>query len=741
MANNIDKKTAKKPLIENKRTRILVTVSVSAFIVFLLLGAYVIKGLPSLEQLENPKPILASKIYGSDGEIIGQFFIENRIETRLDSIPKHMVNALIATEDRKFYDHWGVDVGRFFKAMIKNVFTLSMREGASTITQQLAKNLYQLKSRNENPFETVIRKVREWITAIQIEKTYTKKEILEMYLNISYFGRGAYGVETAANTFFNKSANDLTVPESAVLIGLLKSSVNYDPIKHYERALNRRNLVMQNMVVAGLLDERFYERFRELPIEVANERIQSYNNTIAPHFQEYIRRQMEKLADKYGHDLYKDGLNIYTTIDSRMQMAANRAVQAHLKEYQELFNKNWKWEKHQDLLQSALDKAIKNDNRYLLAKTSGDKSRVYGRLMANQKFVDSVKRVETKIEVGLVAIDPKTGYIKAMVGGENQKFLYGLNHVTGIKRQPGSAFKPIIYSTAVENGLYPAFPLLNQYFTYNGWTPHNFDMSTGGYVMLRDALRESLNIISARLIVEDYAPLDKVLNVAKRMGIESKVTRFASIALGTSEVTPLELTSAYCTLANNGVHYSPISILRVEDKDHIVLEKFYNDKVSQGLSAQTAAVVTDMMKSVVDNGTGAGVRRWFHRPAAGKTGTTSDYCDAWFVGFTPQLVAGVWVGFDDRRVSFTGTYGQGGRAAGPIWGRFMQGAYEAVDMPLEYFSIPDGVISAEFCAESIERGHAKLATPYCPTKVTDLINKDNLPGQCDIHSGYSISPF
>ncbi|MGE5683414.1 MAG: penicillin-binding protein 1A [Bacillota bacterium] len=723
-----------------KSNRIIITIGTSIVLIFILLGAYIIKGLPSLEQLENPKPILASKVYGIDGELVGQFFIENRIETRLDSIPKHLVNALIATEDRKFYDHWGVDVSRFFKAMVKNVFSLSMREGASTITQQLAKNLYQLKSKNENPFETVIRKIREWITAIQIEKTYTKKEILEMYLNISYFGRGAYGVQTAANTFFDKDAKDLTVPESAVLIGLLKSSQIYDPLKHYERSLNRRNLVMANMVDAGYLDERFYERFKLLPIDVANERMAN-NASIAPHFLEYIRRQMEKLAEKYGHDLYKDGLNIYTTIDTRMQLAANKAAEQHLKEYQVLFNKNWNWEKHQEILQSILDRAIKNNPRYTIVKTSEEKARVYSRLSGNQKFIDSVKKAAAKIEVGLVAIDPSTGQIKAMVGGENQLFQYGLNHATGIKRQPGSAFKPIIYSTAVENGLYPAFPLLNQTFTYNGWSPHNFDYSTGGYTTLRDALKNSLNIISGRLVVEDYAPLSKVGSIAKKMGIESKLDLVPSIALGTSEVSPLELVSAYCTIANNGVHLSPISILKVEDKDHILLEKFYPEKITQAISPQTAAIVTSMMQGVVDYGTGAGVRRYFHRPAAGKTGTTSDYCDAWFVGFTPQLVAGVWVGFDDRRISFTGAYGQGGRAAGPIWGRFMEGAYAAVDMPLKYFSLPDGVITAEFCAETIDKGQPKLATEYCPSKVTDIINKNNLPPQCDIHRGYSITPF
>ncbi|MGE5401564.1 MAG: penicillin-binding protein 1A [Ignavibacteriales bacterium] len=713
---------------------------VSAFVLFLLIGAYILKGLPSLEQLENPKPVLASKVYGIDGELIGQFYIENRIEVSLDSIPKHLVNALISTEDRKFYDHWGVDVNRFFKAMIKDAFTLSMREGASTITQQLAKNLYQLKSKNENPFETVIRKIREWITAIQIEKTYTKKEILEMYLNISYFGRGAYGVQTAANVFFSKDVTELTVPESAVLVALLKSSVNYDPVNRYDRSLARRNLVMANMVDAGYLDERFYEKFKALPIELGSERIES-NQTIAPHFMEYIRRQMEKLSDKYGYDLYKDGLNIYTTIDSRMQRAANFATAEHLKEYQPLFDKSWNWEKHKGVLDALVDKAIKNNPRYITAKGSDSKSKVYSYLRTNQKFVDSVKKAETTIQVGFVALDPSNGQIRAMVGGSNPNSQYGLNHATGIKRQPGSSFKPIIYATAVENGLYPAYPLLNQPFTYNGWSPHNSDFSTGGYTMLRDALKNSLNIITARLIIEDHAPLGQIGSIAKKMGINSKLDLVPSIALGTSDVSPLELTSAYGTLANNGINISPISILRIEDKDGILIEKFYPDKITEAISASTAGIVTSMMQTVVDYGTGAGVRRFFHRPAAGKTGTTQDYGDAWFVGFTPQLVAGVWVGFDDRRVSFTGWYGQGAKAAAPIWGRFMEGAYKATDLPLKYFDLPSDVVTAEFCSETIDRGQPKLATEFCPTKVTDIINKNNLPDKCDIHQGGSISPF
>ncbi len=718
----------------DKRRKTIIIVSLSVLVLLILFIAFIFQGLPSLEQLENPKPILASKVYSEDGELIGQFFIENRIETDIDSIPKHFINALIATEDRNFYDHWGVDVGRFIKAMIKNVISLSFieGEGASTITQQLAKNLYNLKVKNENSFETVIRKIREWITAIQIEKTYTKREILEMYLNVSYFGRSAYGVETASNIFFHKKAKDLNLQESALLIALLRSSVYYDPVKRYDNAIARRNLVMRNMITAGYLDESTYERLKDKPIVLGSEKIGGYT-TIAPHFMEYIRQQMEKLSDRYGFDLYRDGLNIYTSLDSRMQRAANIAAKEHLAEYQDLFDKSWNWEKYKSVLNAVIDKAVRTHPSYIAAKSESDRSRIARELRYRKSFIDSVKKVEQTIEVGFVAIEPKTGHIKAMVGSENQDFQYGLNHATGIRRQPGSAFKPIIYTTAIDNGLFPAFSLLNQPFDFNGWSPSNSDGSTGGYTMLRDALRNSLNIITARLIIQDYAPLERIGEIARRMGIKSNLTLVPSIALGTSEVSPLELTSAYATLANEGVYVSPISLLRIEDRDGILIDKFYPDRMYEAINPSTASIMTDMMQTVVDYGTGAGVRRYFHRPAAGKTGTTQDFGDAWFVGFTPQLAAGVWVGFDDRRITFTGWYGQGAKAAAPIWAKFMAKTYEDVKMPLKYFDLGPEVVSESFCLTSIMNGTPRLAKESCPDKITDIINKNNLPPPCDIH--------
>ena len=722
--------------VRNKKKRRIIWGIIS--FVFLVFAIYIISGLPSLEELENPKPQLASKVYTVDGELLGQFFIENRIETHIDSLPRYLVDALISTEDKGFYDHWGVDMSRFTKAMIKNVFTFS-REGASTITQQLAKNLYQLKGRNENFFDVGVRKIREWITAIQIERTYTKNEILELYMNISYFGRSAYGIETASKVYFDKSASELTLPEAAVFIALLKSPEYYDPVRRKDNSLRRRNLVMFNMVRNDKLSEADYVKLKEQPINLVSERLVGAH-TIAPHFMEYVRQQLESMAAKYGYNLYLDGLNIYTTIDYRMQKQANQAAAEHLTEYQQLFNKNWKWDNNKALLTSLLDKAIKNSEQYRLAISSQEKAKVYNKLKYDPRFIDSVKTAETTIQTGFVVIDPSNGEIRAMVGGRNQNFGRGLNHVTGIRRQPGSSFKPIVYAVAVDNGYSPAFTLLNQKFDYNGWSPSNANNDYSGYMTLRQALANSVNVIAGRLTISEIAPPGQVVKLARRLGIQSTLNPYPSIALGTSEVTPLELTSAFGAFANNGIHFSPISIVRIEDKNGITIADFIPE-YKEAVNPQTASIITDMMQDVVNYGTGAGVRRYFHRPAAGKTGTTQDFADAWFVGFTPQLVGGVWVGFDDHRIKFTNWYGQGAKAALPIWAKFMEKAYKELDLPLKYFNLASGVEAVNFCVGTLELGDSRIAGPNCPDVITDLVISKYMPQECELHKhGVQIKP-
>ena len=715
----------------SKRTKWIITGSV--VFIFLALSIYTVSGVPSLAELENPKPVLASRVFSADGELIGQFFIENRIETHIDSLPPYVLKALIATEDRNFYSHWGVDIPRFFKAMIKNLFSLSLREGASTITQQLAKNLYSLKEGRENAVDKAVRKIREWISAVQIEKTFTKNEIAELYLNVSYFGRSAYGIESASKVYFNKRAKDLTLPEAALFVALLKSSENYDPVKHYDNAIQRRNLVMRNMVDVDMLSESEYAKLKQQPIELASESL-AHVRSEAPHFLEYIRQQMTPLADKYGYDLYRDGLNIYTSLNMKMQRIANRSVEKHIQEYQTLFDKNWNWNRNKSLLSDLIDRAIKNDPRYKSEPSAKNRADLYNKLKYDTDFVDAVKKTASKVEVGFVVIDPRTGQIKAMVGGENQNFGRGLNHVTGIRRQPGSSFKPFVYATAIENGYFPSYTVLNQKFDYNGWSPSNSDNEYSGYETLRWGLANSVNVIAGRLTIGDMAPPYQVVRLAKRMGINSYLDAYPSIALGTVEVTPLEMVSAFGTFVNEGVHVDPISILKIEDRNGILIDEYKPESV-QSISPQTASIMVDMMSDVVNYGTGAGVRKYYQYPAAGKTGTTQKFSDAWFVGVTPDLVAGAWVGFDDHRVKFTNWYGQGARAALPIWAMFMEGAYKELKLPVNYFTLAEGVEMATFCKKTMELGDARLATDACPETVTDLVNSNNLPPYCEIHSG------
>jgi penicillin-binding protein 1A len=610
-------------------------------------------------------------------------------------LPPHLINALIATEDRKFFDHWGVDLPRFFKAMIKNIFSLSLKEGASTITQQLAKNLYELKTTSENQFDKAIRKLREWVTAIQIEKNFTKDEILELYLNVSYFGKSAYGIEAGAQVYFNKKASELTLPEAAIFIALLKSPRDYDPVYYYDNALARRNLVMHNMVVTGMLDELEYEKLKEEPIVLSTESM-SVLKTDAPHFMEYLRQQLSNLADEYDYDLYRDGLNIYTTLDLKMQKIANTVSAKHIEEYQKLFNEKWKWSRNKDLLASLIDKAVKGSRLYRNAETADEKAMVYNRLKNDEAFVDSVKTIATTVEVGFVVIDPKTGHIKALV----------------------------------------AYSLLNQKFDYNGWSPSNSDGEYDGYVTFRWGLAKSLNVITGRMTISEIAPPNQVVKIAQRMGIKSYLNPFPSIALGTSEITPLEITSAFGTFANGGVHIEPISILKIEDKNGILIEQFVPEVV-QAISPETASIIVDMMKDVVAYGTGAGVRRYFQYPAAGKTGTTQDYSDAWFVGYTPQLVGGVWVGFDDHRVKFTGWYGQGAKASLPIWAMFMEEAYKNLNIPVKYFELAEGIETVSFCKETMDLGDSRIAGEYCLETVEDIVKINQIPPVCEIHTDYN----
>jgi penicillin-binding protein 1A len=696
---------------------------------------YVVSGLPSLEQLENPKPELATKVYSSDGEVLETFYIKNRSHVAFDKIPQYVIDALISTEDKGFYDHWGVTPWRFVRAMIKNVLTLRMREGASTITQQLARNIYNLQVAHETSLDKFTRKLREFITSVQIERTYTKKEILEMYLNTIYFGRSAYGISAAASIYFDKDVSELTKGEAALLIGMAKGPGYYDPIRHQPRAFGRRDLVLEQMVKDNKLTESEMASIKQTPIMFHTTDVEGTAG-LAPHFSEYVRRQLLEKAEKYGFDIYKDGLSVYTTIDSRMQKAANRAVEEHLAEKQPMFDKQWSWGKHAAVLAKEIDKCARETAAYKRMDTKAQQDSVVNALRMDPAFIDSVKRVAQNIEVGVGVVDPHDGSIRAMVGGRNfRSFKYGLNHATQIKRQPGSAFKPFVFTAAIDNGYPPTYEIDNQpvYLKMadgSTWSPQNFDGEIGGKYTIREGITESINLVAVRAIM-DIAPKEQVVQYAHRMGIKSFVPAYESIALGTPVVTPLEMTSAYGTLANEGVYVEPIGILKIEDKDGNTIEENIPEK-REALSPETAYIMTSMLQDVVDrgNGTGARVRSYFRYPAAGKTGTTQDYADAWFMGYTPELVAGVWVGFDDQQVSFNTSEGQGGRAAAPLWGRMMQYIYadKSIKLRRGYFQMPPGVVRETICSDT-----KKLATPACPQTETEVFNLKYLPGTCDKH--------
>lgn len=718
----------------NKRN-IIALVSVVVGVLCAIYVWYLISGLPSLEQLENPRPELATKVYSIDGEVLDQFFIKNRTRASLDQIPPYLIKALIATEDKNFYDHWGVDVPRFFRAMINNIITLRA-SGASTITQQLARNLYELKGQQESFFDKITRKLREFITAVQIERSYTKDEILEMYFNVVYFGRSSYGIASASRIYFGKTPQELTLSESALLVGMLRGPANYDPFNYPDRAVARRNVVLGQMIKYGYYTAEAEKAKQE------GWQLRADDETplagIAPHFVEYVRQQLLQKAEKYGFDIYRDGLSVYTTLDSRMQRYANRAVEEHLNQYQNVFDEEWKWKDYPQELERAIDLSIRTSDNYRKGMPEKRDS-TYKALRKNPAFIDSVKKTASRIEVGFVALDHRNGNILAMVGGSNSKeFKYGLNHVTQIRRQPGSAFKPFVYTVAIDNGYPPCFELLNQPVTIimadgKRWAPNNIEGGFGGKNTIREGLKYSINLIAVRAIME-IAPIKQVIQYAHRMGIKSDLPPYESLALGSGDVQPLEMTAAFGVLANEGVYVEPISILKIEDKDGNVLEE-NRSAMREVLSKETAYIMTNMMEDVVNGGTGARVRNYFHLPAAGKTGTTQEFADAWYVGFTPQITAGIWVGFDNKSVHFTNWDGQGGRAAAPIWGKFMQKVYDdpTIGMPLQYFIQPEGVVRDSICVET-----KKLATRFCPLVTEEIFNKKYLPPQCDVHSSLDI---
>ncbi len=680
------------------------------------------RDLPSLEELQQFNPEQVSKIMSADGKVISELYIHKRDVVKISKIPRNLRNALLAMEDRQFYTHSGLSFQSIFRAIIVDIATLSTRQGASTITQQLARNMY-----NTIGFKkTLTRKLKELITALNIEQTYTKSEIMELYLNSVYFGHGTYGVEAASKHYFGKNVSQLKLDECAILIGLLPAPARYSPIRHPERALFRRNLVIRVMNDQGYISDSEYALIKdsELP-----PRITSENEGIAPYFSEYIRRQLEKIDDDLDINLYKDGLVIHTTLDSRVQRALENSFDKGIQRNQRVLNKEM------------LSSASTFKKAYGKSKFPEDSLK---QILEDDGIIPPSLRNQFLVQGAAVVMDPQHGHILGMVGGRQEdEYRDQFNRATQAKRQPGSVFKPMIYLTALEQGHTPTTQLLNQPLIVfiddtTQWNPQNHDGSTGLLTTLREGLRRSLNLISVRVVQELIHPRDVVKN-AKLFGLTTPIRGVDAIALGVSEVLPLEITAAYSALANNGIYTKPISITRIEDRHGQVIKEFIPE--SREIKDESSVyLLRDMMRSVVDGGTG-GALRWkykFNAPAAGKTGTTNSKADAWFVGFTPQMAVGVWVGMDDPAVSL-GEKQYGSSAALPIFARAIRDIYKngefhylnetiQLDKKADWYK-PSGIVEVEICSQTYDK-----ATRTCPL-TREIYLKDYRPRQsCQKHA-------
>ena len=672
------------------------------------------RDLPSLEQLENYDPDLVTRIYSADGKVLNELFVQKRVFIELDKIPEHMQYAVVSSEDRRFFDHWGLSMRSIARAVMINTLSLSYRQGFSTLTQQLARNLYKSVGFEDS----ILRKVKEMITAIQIERTYTKDEILEMYLNTVHFGHGTYGVEAATKRFFGKESKYLTIDESALLVGLLPAPASYSPIHHPDRAIRRRNTVLRLMRDQGYIGKGEHEENRARTLETV---LEVPKRGTAPYFTEYVRRVLEKQDTALGINIYRDGLKIYTTLDSRLQTIAEDAVLKTVKDDQERLNKRL-YKNREEFEDLAYLTIYEEDSIKMMLAGEG------------QLYKDL--RDKLLVQSAFVALDPNTGGILAMVGGRPD-YHDQYNRAVQAKRQPGSVFKPFVYTTALDNGYPVTEQLLNQPVVLNiqnmdgtwvKWKPQNYDGSTGGLTTFREGLRKSMNLISVRMVQQDIAPADQVKQTAKRMGINTDIRAVDAIALGTSEVFPIEMVSAYSALSNMGVYSKPFAITKIEDRYGNIIKEYYPDR-KEVLSEETAYLMTSLMQTVMDRGTG-GSARWkykFNRPAAGKTGTTQGWSDAWFVGFTPQIAAGCWFGVDNFKVPL-GPGQDGSKAALPAWARFMKAAHDTLGLPVEKFAKPGGIEDSEICSVT-----KKLPLPACPVE-TEIFKSGTEPTQkCKVH--------
>ncbi len=650
-------------------------------------------GMPSQKELKSVHNNTASEVYAAGGELLGRYYIQDRTNVKYANISPTAIDALVATEDVRFFRHSGVDARSLARVFIKSLLLQNESSGGgSTISQQLAKNLWPRK--NYWIGDMPVNKLREMIIARKLESIYSKEEILELYLNTVPMGGNLYGIERSSRRFFNTSADSLKPEEAAVLIGMLKATTTYNPRLHPERALTRRNVVLSQMAKYEYLPAATADSLKKLPLKL-NYNYTTHNDGLAPYFREHLRQELmewastKKKPNGERYNIYTDGLKIYTTIDAGMQRHAEASVRKQMAQLQKSFDAHWRgrtpWGANSEVLQAAM---VRSD-RYKKMKAAGSSDaeiktafrepvpmQVYGWSGTSKKTMspmDSLAYYQRFLNTGLLSMEPNTGYIRAWVGGINHH-IFKYDHVQAA-RQVGSTFKPIVYAAALEAGLEPCDYFPNErtiYTEYDNWSPRNSNEQYGGEYTMRGALAHSVNTISAQLIMK--TGVNKTVAMAHRLGIRSELPAVPSIALGTANLSLQEMVAAYATFANEGYRVEPVYITKIENRDGKVLREHRAGSFERRvLSEETAAIMLYLLQGVVEEGSAAKLRSQYglKMDIAGKTGTTQNQADGWFIGITPNLVTGVWVGGESPEVRFrTLEMGQGSRTALPIWGEF-----------------------------------------------------------------------
>ncbi|WP_243517225.1 MULTISPECIES: transglycosylase domain-containing protein [unclassified Candidatus Cardinium] len=671
-------------------------------------------GMPSAALLENPQSELASELYAADGVLLGKYFRNNRSPVTYEEISSNMIHALIASEDYRFEQHAGIDLRGLSRAFFLSILLRQHKGGGSTLTQQLAKNLFNVRKElsyrgkcSDIPLlSTLILKTKEWILAVQLERAYTKQEIIAMYLNTVTFGSNTYGIKVAARTFFNKTPAELRVEEAALLVGLLRAPSRYSPIKNPQKAHYIRNVVLSQMVKYGFLTQSEYDLICEIPTELQYQE-ENYEKGIAPYFRAIVRDFLLKWSQENGYDIFSDGLRIYTTIDSRVQAHAEAALKEQMALLQDTFDEHWKdqnpWiHENGKEIEDYIDKEIKKTPLYqeLLKKYGSDKDAINQALhtaVPTELFswkgpihqtvtpLEAFKHHRRILQAGCMAMNPHTGHIKAWVGGIDYKY-FQYDHVKQSKRQTGSTFKPIVYTVALDNGYLPTDLVTDEPVTFvqpNGdtWTPQNaWKTYSGKKYTLRYAMAKSYNSITSYLIKQLTPQL--VVDYAKRMGLKGPLDPVPAICLGSSDASIYEIVGAYSTFLNKGVWTEPFFITHIEDKHGNVLQTFIPQRY-EAIHEDTADLMTYMLQGTLDEGALQGVSMALRadNDIAGKSGTTSNHSDGWYIGLTQNLCTGVWVGGEDRCIHFRDfNLGAGSVTARPIWEKFIIRLYNDPDL-------------------------------------------------------------